>query len=159
MSKLEQNTTSLDEVLAMVNALPDVGGGGGGASVETCTVTLRGTDMDNATGILTGYMLTAYENGEIITKQLLNSSFGEQGLFYGTGTIIENVVCGSLITVISSEVMDMLEIYEFINQELEESPVSEGADFVWLSTDQKVAVCKVPTTPNCHIAFSLCWSS
>lgn len=37
MSKLEQNTTSLDEVLAMVNALPDAGGGGGGG---TCTVTV-----------------------------------------------------------------------------------------------------------------------
>lgn len=37
MSQLEQNTTSLDEVLAMVNALPDAGGGGGGG---TCTVTV-----------------------------------------------------------------------------------------------------------------------
>lgn len=35
MSQLEQNTTSLDEVLAMVNALPDAGGGG--VSLETCT--------------------------------------------------------------------------------------------------------------------------
>ena len=36
MSQLEQNSTSLDEVLAMVNALPDAGGGG---TVETCTIT------------------------------------------------------------------------------------------------------------------------
>lgn len=35
MSQLEQNTTSLDEVLAMVNALPDAGGGG--VSLGTCT--------------------------------------------------------------------------------------------------------------------------
>lgn len=38
MSQLEQNTTSLDEVLAMVNALPDAGGGGA-PSLETCSFT------------------------------------------------------------------------------------------------------------------------
>ena len=46
MSKLEQNTTSLDEVLAMVNALPDAGNGGGGGSatwtIGTFTVTDNG---------------------------------------------------------------------------------------------------------------------
>lgn len=35
---LTSNTTSLQDILAAVNALPDAGSGGG-ASVETCTVT------------------------------------------------------------------------------------------------------------------------
>lgn len=45
MSKLEQNTTSLDEVLAMVNALPDAAGGSGGSAawtIGTFTVTDNG---------------------------------------------------------------------------------------------------------------------
>lgn len=37
MSKIEQNTTDLQAILAAVNSLPEAGGGGG--SVETCTVT------------------------------------------------------------------------------------------------------------------------
>lgn len=46
MSQLEQNTTSLDEVLAMVNALPNAGGGGGGgASMETGTLTVTDNGM------------------------------------------------------------------------------------------------------------------
>ena len=36
---LNSNTTGLEEILASVNALPDAGSGGGGGSVETCTVT------------------------------------------------------------------------------------------------------------------------
>lgn len=36
MTKLNQNTTSLQEILAAVNNLPDAGGGGGGASAEPC---------------------------------------------------------------------------------------------------------------------------
>lgn len=43
MSKLEQNTISLDEVLAMVNALPDAGGGGSATwTIGTFTVTDNG---------------------------------------------------------------------------------------------------------------------
>lgn len=37
MSQLTTNTTSIDECIALANALPDAGSGGGG-SVETCSV-------------------------------------------------------------------------------------------------------------------------
>lgn len=77
MSKLEQNTTSLDEVLAMVNALPDAGGGGGGGAVETCTVTAFVSSSATATN--TGNpaqdaFFTAFEDGAINAKYLSDGS-------------------------------------------------------------------------------------
>ena len=39
MNKLNQNTSTLEEILDAVNNLPEAGGGGGG-SVETCLVTV-----------------------------------------------------------------------------------------------------------------------
>jgi hypothetical protein len=87
MSKLEQNTTSLDEVLAMVNALPDAGGGGGGgASAETCTVEI--TLSGGITG--TSCSATCFENG-VYVDTLLSGNF--------TSKTLTNVVCGSSITV------------------------------------------------------------
>ena len=87
MSKLEQNTTALDEVLAMVNALPDAGGGGGG--VETCTVTITQSGNSNIS-----LCATIIENGQITT-------YGEY-LVSGSTLTIEKVLCGSLVYLYSS---------------------------------------------------------
>lgn len=40
MSQLDANTTNLQSILDAINALPEAGIGGGGGSVETCTVTI-----------------------------------------------------------------------------------------------------------------------
>lgn len=88
MSKLEQNSTSLDEVLAMVNALPNAGSGGG-ASVETCTLKL----VDNlGYGSFAYSIFTCIVDGEISYI----SGMVERG---GT-TIIENVARGSNILLV-----------------------------------------------------------
>lgn len=82
MSKLEQNTTALDEVLAMVNALPDAGSGGGG--VETCTVTLASGGMAARM-----YFTSVDSNGGIM------------GVFERTPYLSDaTVVCGTYVTVL-----------------------------------------------------------
>lgn len=84
MSKLEQNTTSLDEVLAMVNALPDAGsGGGGGASVETCNVYFE----FESTPVAMSYM--TYVNGAYVPVAEENPVIGTR----------ENVVVNSLVSI------------------------------------------------------------
>lgn len=86
MSKLEQNSTSLDEVLAMVNALPDAGGGGGGgASVETCTVTVTSTQGMYSAGY------TEYSDGTLDAKS--------PSVWNAMSLNMENVVVGSMVSV------------------------------------------------------------
>lgn len=87
MSKLEQNTTALDEVLAMVNALPDAGSGGGG--VETCTVTVN--DVGNV-----NYLThMRYVNGEFIPTSV-NFDTINGGNGYGEYTL-EDVPKNSIV--------------------------------------------------------------
>lgn len=65
------------------------GGGGGGGSVETCTVRLR-TDDIQYRALNVSYM-TADVNGNISAHAITNSS--------SLNLFIENVVCGSIVTV------------------------------------------------------------
>lgn len=39
-TQIEQNTTDLQAILDAVNALPEAGSGSGGATIETCTVSI-----------------------------------------------------------------------------------------------------------------------
>lgn len=61
MSNLSKNTTDLQAILAAVNALPEAGSGGG-ASVETCTVTIS-VETTNAQYIACVAVYTTFENG------------------------------------------------------------------------------------------------
>lgn len=81
MSKLEQNTTSLDEVLAMVNALPDAGGGGGG-SVDTCSLRIA------ANASKTRVECTTLSGG-VITHTVVDPTTSSH--------TISNVICGSMV--------------------------------------------------------------
>lgn len=88
MSKIDNNTTALQELLEAVNALPE-GGGSGGASVETCTV-----------------KLTAYVGYALIMATVLKDD-GSIGNYVeiGTGstdTTIANVVCNTLVIIVSN---------------------------------------------------------
>lgn len=89
MSNLSKNTTDLQAILAAVNALPDAGGGSGGASVETCSVTLTCSD-GNATVL--AYYYLCYENETIMMKYGLPPTGGSS---HGTPLTLTNVVCGS----------------------------------------------------------------
>ena len=83
MSKLEQNTTSLDEVLAMVNALPDAGGGGlsefGGypCEVGTCIMTSGSCTIPHSLGTLKGAILMSQGklNGYTVMYITLENTF------------------------------------------------------------------------------------
>ena len=70
------------------------GGGGGGASVETCPVILDAQESGRVTKrvVINQYFFTIYEDGIFSTKQETNAYLYEQ-------TVIENVVCGSTCTI------------------------------------------------------------
>ena len=124
MSKLEQNSTSLDEVLAMVNALPDAGGGGGGASVETCTVviTVKGTSM----------------NG--VAATVFDSDFGYvTDRAQQTQKYLYNVICGTVITVAFS-------IAFFYNNGLNYWDTGGGCVYDSCSNDFRVGYFVAPET-------------
>lgn len=85
MSVLENNSAKMADILAAVNALPDASGGGsGGGSVETCSVTLtpRGATLGNVT------YTRLTNDGEIDTKNY--------GIVYASGHTFE-CVCGTMI--------------------------------------------------------------
>lgn len=144
------------------------GGGSGGGSVETCTVYLRGVDLDSAEPILTGYTATVFENGEISTKHLIDSSFGT-GMAMSTLTSIENVVCGSIISVVSSIYkMDLYGVTDFNDDGINNGGLgepsfdnleSDGAKIIAISADKKMAYCKAPTIANSNVCFVLNWAS
>lgn len=55
---LQSNNVELQEILNTINTLPEAGGGGG-AAIETCTVTFSDS---------TNYAASVLENGEIVTR-------------------------------------------------------------------------------------------
>lgn len=79
LTEQEALITELETVLAGKAA------GGGGASVETCTVTITCT-----AGLLYNAVFTCFENGQIVTKS--KDSYVDGGISSKT---IENVVCNS----------------------------------------------------------------
>ena len=98
MTKLNQNTTDLQalaastgyqEVLDMVNALPD---GGSGAAVETCTVTVTANK-------LAGHTYTAFIDGAMTPMAAFGDVYGAQS---NTTVTLNNVVCGSAIFISSN---------------------------------------------------------
>lgn len=168
-------TNELADLQAQISALETAlagkasGSGSGDGGVETCTVYLRGVDLDSAEPILTGYTATVFENGEISTKHLIDSSFGT-GVAISTLTSIENVVCGSIISVVSSTYkMDLYDVSDFdANGTITSSSLGElsfdnletdGAKIIAISADKKMAYCKAPTIANSNVCFVLNWSS
>lgn len=81
---LTQNNTDLQAILAMANALPEAGSGGGGA-VETCSIAIIN---NNNYGDLVKICYTAIING-VITSECVE----------GSNVTINNVLCGSLLVV------------------------------------------------------------
>lgn len=91
MSQLTNNTTNLQAILDAVNALPEAGSGGGGASVETCSVTLNVVDEFGMGLGIAGYAANVETNGAIETAYMFSNSVTE--------TVLNNVLCGSVIVV------------------------------------------------------------
>ena len=85
MSQLERNTTTMQTILATVNALPEAGSGG--ASIETCTVTVECNALANYRPYYISYMT----NEDVPAKVITNNS--------STSVTLQNVLCGSVITV------------------------------------------------------------
>lgn len=82
MQKLNNNTLALQALLTKVNNLPEGGSSGGGASVETCTVTFTGMYINMASATVVNANTGAIE---CITPE-------------GYDVTIENVLCGSCVT-------------------------------------------------------------
>ena len=84
-SRLQTNNTNLQALIDKANALPDAGGSGG-ASVETCTVTIT---TDRAVLL---YGVTRYVDGILMCES--DRGYGE------TEFTFDNVVKGSCLTVV-----------------------------------------------------------
>lgn len=84
-SRLQTNNTNLQALIDKANALPDAGGSGGGASVETCTVTVTPSYVE-----LFDLTYTAINSDEAITVIYIPRA--------DEATTLENVVVGSAIT-------------------------------------------------------------
>lgn len=95
-TQLQTNNTSLEALITRVNtakntaaSLPEVGSGGSGTNIDTCSVTITCAEA----GIVTGYGFTIFENNQITSI----------GSFEATVPVtINNVVCGSMISVTQS---------------------------------------------------------
>lgn len=92
----EDLNTVLTEQEALITELETVlagkAAGGGGASVETCTV-----NITCSVGNCVLSIATCYENGQVVQK-ISSANMGDTF----TSRTIENVVCGSLVHVIGS---------------------------------------------------------
>ena len=89
MSKTQLQTNNA-RLSALITELQGKAAGGGGGSVETCTIALNyPVNILNVTA-------TVYENGIISTKFL--------DAAYSNTVIIDNVLCGSYLTVASNAI-------------------------------------------------------
>lgn len=97
LSRIQNNNASLDACIEKANALPDAGSGG--ASVETCTVTLSlSTSLSGNTAMLLSYGCMQLIDGVIscITGIVTSTK----------SVVIENVIQGSLcaITLVNTSI-------------------------------------------------------
>lgn len=152
---LTNNKTALEALRDKANALPDAGSGGG---LETCTVVLRGVDWDTAEGILTSYIATVVENGTVGSASVINSSFGGSGLYVDSGTVIENVLCGSSISVTAGSKMTDFSMASPDTEGYFGEEPPDGAEFIAVSSDGKTVHLKAPSVAGSIIQFQLCKS-
>ena len=94
-TQLQTNNTSLEALITRVNAakdtaasLPEAGGGGG--SLETCTVSIA---------VIGAYSLQAVVATTVENDSLSQYSFTDGGYNLRENVTIENVLCGSAICV------------------------------------------------------------
>ena len=127
---ISQNNTDLQALIDTANALPEAGGGG--TTVETCTVTINAKRLSYGTSILLGYCATQFINGSIsVTYHAPTTTVISQ-----VGVQIENVVCGSAIAVKTSRTVSTM------------SNVSGGdSEILSISSDGLSTFLKAPTTP------------
>lgn len=87
LETIQAHNIRLENAVDKANALQDVGGGSGGGSIETCTVTVRLKEE----GRITSICYTQYQSSGISNVKDTNTYKGE------TYITLENVVCKSMI--------------------------------------------------------------
>lgn len=134
-TQLQTNNASLDGYIARINAAKDVAAGlpdagSGGASVETCTVTIEYADADFGgigaipESVIYGSILD--DNGNIQTVTLqggIDFEFTSSGIWGGiSGFItINNIVKNSILTIIDRAAVSN----EYIQHNFELIPVGD----------------------------------
>lgn len=94
MSQLSTNTTLIDECISIANTLPDAGGGGGG-SIETCTIKYSSASAYEGAN---SYWLEVDETGKLVTK---NDNFigGSMPNIGSVGVTELKVPCNSFVLI------------------------------------------------------------
>lgn len=89
---LDAELSQQDSLITQIQTALDgkAAGGSGGASVETCSVTITSADSDK----ITNYMTTVFQNGELDNVFHMNSWSRPS-----TPIVIPNVVCGTTVYV------------------------------------------------------------
>lgn len=87
-TRLEAVSSALDAAINTANSLPDAGGGGG--SIETCTVTIECPN--------------SYQWDVCYSVYDGSSIYGDCRTFCTSAQTLENVVCGSVISVFEAGV-------------------------------------------------------
>ena len=85
MSKLTNNTATMESILRQINALPDAGGN---ATYKTCTINIQANENESNTSIFFHYMTV--ENGKIIVKKVIVAS---------GSSISVSCLCDSMVTI------------------------------------------------------------
>lgn len=83
-------TELLGDLEAAVDALPDAGSGGSGASVDTCSVRVYSNETNTE---LYSVSYTSFENGKVTTN-IVNLNIGRTNYDF----TFENVCCGTMFT-------------------------------------------------------------
>lgn len=85
INRINTAVTGQADLIAQIQTALEGKAGGGGGSVETCTVTIT-----SDSGSVGGFLFTTYSNGEFNSS--INYSMGNP---VSTPIVIENVVCNS----------------------------------------------------------------
>lgn len=110
--QLQSYNTALGNLITRVNAamdavasLPEVGGGGSGGEVATCTIEIINESLDGTSpSYLSSLWFVAYENGEYVGYggSIHNDYYNKfpEGLdLFSEKMILNNVVCGSMMAI------------------------------------------------------------
>lgn len=138
LTRLQAVSSSLDTAITKAENLPDAGSGSGEGSVETCTVTIDFSVMENVSSSLKSYIyryaFATYVDGEIG----MAASMGSSSAALKTLTV-NNVVCGSIFYVCYTEPISVMSF---------SWNATNGIELLSTSNTDVLITAKAPITAN-----------